>query len=258
MYIIGDVHGCYETLCRLLDKLPNWREHGVILAGDMCDRGPYSRQVYERLIADPDIQAVKGNHDDFFGRSFFGPEKRRAGTYKLWNHPSNGGWNTMQSYTGKDKLLLEHAAYANDLPLFLEFPDIIAYDNNWRHLVVSHNVMSKQYNVRNKLVTDSMKRMFEGQLLWADLFKIKDIPKIYNVTGHMFGGPPRGRNSGKQNPYEPRIRSFYAMIDTGAGCDDNGYLTALKFPEMEVYREKTNEKFIPRPEEMSILYPVLR
>lgn len=247
MYIIGDVHGCYDTLCRLLDKLPNWRKHKVVLAGDMCDRGPYSRQVYTRLIEDPDISAVKGNHDDFFGKAFFGPEDKKAGTYKLWNHPSNGGWNTLQSYIGYDSLLLEHAEFANNLPLWLEFPDLIDINNDWRHLVVSHNVMSRQYNVRNKLVSDSMKRMFEAQVLWADFYGVKDVPKIFNVTGHMFAGKPRGRNRDrKQNPYEPRIRSFYAMIDTGAGCDDDGYLTALKFPEMEVYREKTSEKFIPR------------
>lgn len=248
MYVIGDVHGCYDTLCRLLDKLPNWREHGVILAGDMCDRGPYSRQVYTRLIEDPDIDAVKGNHDDFLAQSIVGPEKKRASTYQLWNHPSNGGWNTLQSYIGHDKLLIEHAEFARDLPLWLEFPDIISYENGWRHLVVSHNVMSGQYNIRNKLVSDSMVSRFEAQLLWGDLRKIKDITSIYNITGHMFAGKPRGKRwATKQSPYEPRIRSNYAMIDTGAGCDDDGYLTALKFPEMEVYREKTSEKFIPRP-----------
>lgn len=247
MYIIGDVHGCYDTLCRLLDRLPNWRKHGVVLAGDLCDRGPYSRQVYARVIEDDDIDATKGNHDDMFAKCIVGTEKEKKSWWRCWNEPCNGGWNTLQSYIGYDNLLIEHAEFASNLPLWLEFPDVIAFDNDWRHLVVSHNVMNKQYNMRNKLKTSIDHSRFQNQVLWGDLRNVKDIPKIYNVTGHMFAGRPRKRNQYlKQNPYEPRIRSCYAMIDTGAGCDDDAYLTALKFPEMEVYREKTSEKFIER------------
>lgn len=36
-YIIGDVHGCYDTLIALIKKLPEKAE--IIFLGDLIDRG---------------------------------------------------------------------------------------------------------------------------------------------------------------------------------------------------------------------------
>ena len=36
-YIIGDVHGCYDTLMALIAKLPEDAE--IVFVGDLIDRG---------------------------------------------------------------------------------------------------------------------------------------------------------------------------------------------------------------------------
>ncbi|AKF25467.1 hypothetical protein YH65_08835 [Sulfurovum lithotrophicum] len=42
-YIIGDVHGHYDTLCTLVDRLP--KNARLVFVGDLIDRGPKSRDV---------------------------------------------------------------------------------------------------------------------------------------------------------------------------------------------------------------------
>ena len=44
-YIIGDVHGHYDTLMRLVDRLPQDAE--LIFVGDLIDRGSQSAEVVD-------------------------------------------------------------------------------------------------------------------------------------------------------------------------------------------------------------------
>jgi len=77
--IIGDVHGCFEELCSLLERLGYRvaaREHDFALShaegrravfvGDLVDRGPASHEVLRlvmRAVADGKALCVAGNHD---------------------------------------------------------------------------------------------------------------------------------------------------------------------------------------------------
>lgn len=76
--LIGDVHGCYEELCNLLEKLnytvkreayealpPAGRT--AIFLGDLCDRGPASMAVLRlamNMSAKGHALCVPGNHED--------------------------------------------------------------------------------------------------------------------------------------------------------------------------------------------------
>ena len=49
-FIIGDIHGCYEELIELVDKLEiNKEEDIIIFVGDYFDRGPKSYEVWKFL-----------------------------------------------------------------------------------------------------------------------------------------------------------------------------------------------------------------
>lgn len=95
-FVIGDLHGCHEELCRLLDALALTSADTVCCLGDYIDRGPSPRAVIERLTRlreeGPRCVFLKGNHEDMF-LAFLG-EPGHYGEAFLWN----GGGTTLASY----------------------------------------------------------------------------------------------------------------------------------------------------------------
>ena len=63
-YVIGDVHGCFDQLINLLDKIDyDSQKDKIILTGDLVNRGPESLAVLNYCMADKNITSVLGNHD---------------------------------------------------------------------------------------------------------------------------------------------------------------------------------------------------
>ncbi|MHA2279393.1 MAG: metallophosphoesterase [Promethearchaeota archaeon] len=66
-YIISDIHGCFYTLQKLLDKIRTKdSDPQLIFIGDYVDRGLHSKQVIDLIIELQTEGAVclRGNHDD--------------------------------------------------------------------------------------------------------------------------------------------------------------------------------------------------
>jgi len=61
-YIIGDIHGEYQMLLALIEKLP--KDAKLICVGDLIDRGLESREIIEYVRAN-NHQVVRGNHEQF-------------------------------------------------------------------------------------------------------------------------------------------------------------------------------------------------
>jgi hypothetical protein len=90
--IIGDVHGCYDELTQLLEKLgyrvdragfdaspPAGRS--AVFLGDLCDRGPKNTEALRLVMNMADSGAarcVAGNHDDKLLRNLRGDPARKA------------------------------------------------------------------------------------------------------------------------------------------------------------------------------------
>ncbi len=67
-YVVGDVHGCFDDLNMLLDKIETKDPDPVIyFVGDFIDRGPkvpeVMKWVAENISMDGKYRSVRGNHD---------------------------------------------------------------------------------------------------------------------------------------------------------------------------------------------------
>ena len=68
-YVIGDVHGCYDEMIALLNKIENQDPEAIIyFVGDFIDRGPKVWEVLEwameHITLDGKYRAVRGNHEE--------------------------------------------------------------------------------------------------------------------------------------------------------------------------------------------------
>ncbi|PKL35645.1 MAG: serine/threonine protein phosphatase [Spirochaetae bacterium HGW-Spirochaetae-1] len=126
-YLIGDIHGNLEELMSLVHKVKLDYQEGdtVIFLGDYIDRGNFSFEVVEYLIAlakKLNVVFLKGNHEDMLEKYLKGDEGGEAWLY-------NGGEATIRSYTknyGSFKLPPSHADFFRDLGMYYEGDDFIA------------------------------------------------------------------------------------------------------------------------------------
>ena len=101
-YAVGDIHGRLDLLETLLELIERdlaarpARKTYLIFLGDLIDRGPDSRGVIERLVANPlpDVTQIylMGNHEEVLLRVLKGEEGI------LWNWLRFGGAQCLESY----------------------------------------------------------------------------------------------------------------------------------------------------------------
>jgi len=116
---VGDCHACLDLLDSFLDYVKD-TQTTVIVLGDICDRGPDSLGVFERvekLLEDPEswgLQAfycLRGNHEQLFLDACEGYD------VGLW--VQNGG-----DYHNLDKLSL-HYNWVKNLPIYMTVDDTL-------------------------------------------------------------------------------------------------------------------------------------
>ena len=113
-FVVGDIHGCYQKLRRLLERL-DWAPGGddlLIFLGDYIDRGPQSYEVVDTLVdlagRAPNVVTLMGNHEDMFLQFI-------SGQISPPLH-DNGFSATIRNYTLPDRnLSLEHLRFLHGL-----------------------------------------------------------------------------------------------------------------------------------------------
>ena len=89
-WVIGDIHGEYDKLKRLLELIEfDYENDQLISLGDIVDRGPNSYECVEELLKIKNLIALRGNHDEAFRESTI------TGRNSLY---TQGGRETMLSY----------------------------------------------------------------------------------------------------------------------------------------------------------------
>jgi serine/threonine protein phosphatase 1 len=121
IFAIGDIHGCFEKLKRLIEKIDiDWDKDKLIFLGDYIDRGPDSFKVVEFLISlrkrHRNIILLKGNHEEMLENFLSG--NNRVG------YLMDGGQQTIDSYLKHNRansgfpMPEEHLDFFRSLDLF--------------------------------------------------------------------------------------------------------------------------------------------
>lgn len=227
IYAIGDIHGCYDQLRRLLTRIASdAEEHAggrtttLIFCGDYVDRGPASRQVLDALCwlkrrRPFHLQFLKGNHEEVMLGYIHTPARARD-----WVR--FGGAETLQSYgvappahddppeahiAARDDLLerlpVAHLRFLEDLELMVGVGDYA-----FVHAGVRPGV--------------ALTRQAEDDLLWIREEFIEHEASYGRIIvhGHTWDSD------------QPQVRPHRIGIDTGAY--ETGVLTALRIEDDRV------------------------
>ncbi|HKS27365.1 MAG TPA: metallophosphoesterase, partial [Pyrinomonadaceae bacterium] len=105
--VVGDIHGCYEELCELLELVGFGGEDHLVSVGDLIVKGEKNREVLELFISDKRFSAVLGNHDRRLLRYWKGEDVslKRAHEQAIAELESDKG---------------RYSAYLDSLPLVLD------------------------------------------------------------------------------------------------------------------------------------------
>jgi serine/threonine protein phosphatase 1 len=116
LFIIGDVHGHFQTFKALLNKLPE--NSNILMLGDLIDRGPNSREVINLIKSNSNINTLLGNHE--FLLINYLDNKDPYGNFIY-----NGGAKTLDSYLNNLEFLYKDANWLLKQPIFnyYEFKD---------------------------------------------------------------------------------------------------------------------------------------
>ena len=208
IFVIGDIHGCFDKLCALMDKIPiNFNRDQLIFIGDYVDRGSGSLPVVDYLIdlkkRVPGIIFLKGNHEDMLQNYLDGSDRF---TYLL-----NGGQRTLDEYLNRPNnpakypVPSAHLEFFNSLHLYYQTDDYIFV----------------HAGLRKKVSLESQKKI---DLLWIrDEFISTDFDFGKRV---IFGHTPFK---------EPLVHTNKIGIDTGAVYGNR--LTCVQLPEIEFYSQ---------------------
>lgn len=63
IYVISDIHGCYQSYLKMLEKLKIRDSDTVYILGDTIDRGRDGIRVLQDMMMRPNIIPILGNHE---------------------------------------------------------------------------------------------------------------------------------------------------------------------------------------------------
>jgi len=193
-YVIGDVHGEYDTLIELIKKFDT--DSKLIFVGDLVDRGTKSNEVI-KYVKENNHLCCMGNHEDMmirYGQKFLEtyPSNKYNNFINMWIN--NGGKNTLLSYglievdkyDGKLICIENKNAFTQfkeDIKWLKTLPFYIKVDNikkNSKDVVVSHASCGNVWHHHNN---PNKQDVFKEYALWN-----RNPPylqcDIFNIYGH--------------------------------------------------------------------------
>lgn len=125
IYVISDIHGCYDKYKEMLEKIHLSGEDKLYVLGDCADRGERGIDVWLDLMRHTNVIPIIGNHDDMalkFMRVWRNPElitESFEEDISLWIY--NGGRPTLESFQRQNEFIQDELIrYIESFSLFEE------------------------------------------------------------------------------------------------------------------------------------------
>jgi serine/threonine protein phosphatase 1 len=196
--VIGDIHGCLNTLRNLVEKIKNkYPSIELYSVGDLVDRGIFGFEVVE-YIKEEKIKFTPGNHD-YMMYYFIKHPADEIG--KPWPH--NGYETTLLSYNEHFDKLNEHLEFIIGNPLFYNLNDCFishAGISKYMKQLLPKNFPDDISNLE-EIIKDKLNR--EEGILWTR-DSLMNIGKL-QIVGHSIK---------REITYVEKSNVVY--IDTGA------------------------------------------
>lgn len=164
-YVMSDIHGMAELLWEMLEQIQFSASDTLYILGDMIDRGPDPAGVLDTVMAQENIIALMGNHEDAFAGWY--DSILKGGIYGYY-------YNTYdilsRSPSGCNKIA-EYVQWMKGLPYYKK----IKVDG--KNYLLAHASTEGILSVRNR----------KDICLWDSQFveKQSGIPGFISIVGHV-------------------------------------------------------------------------
>src|SRR5215203_7177481 len=99
--VVGDIHGCYDELIALLEKIGIGDDDRIISVGDLITKGPKNKEVLELFMTDARFSTVIGNHDLALRRKWNGEKVKLKAAQKVTHKELKGEKEVYASFLNK-------------------------------------------------------------------------------------------------------------------------------------------------------------
>ncbi len=259
--IIGDVHGCFDELALLLEKLGYKLEEGLIahapreliFVGDLSDRGPGIAEAI-RLVMDASERGLaiclQGNHDDRLRRGLMGNAVGTGYGYaeSIKQLEITDGEQVLTPETLRGKRDPEEFARLYSLSVARPCKEIADFFTNLPYLIEPAPGLCVVHAAFPPACQEdvSKKKAFQHACMYGDTDGSADehgVPVRRDWAQHYDG--PLFVAYGHTPCREAVFRNNTIDLDTG--CVFGGKLTALRWPERELVSVKAARVYaLPR------------
>jgi serine/threonine protein phosphatase 1 len=246
-FAIGDIHANLPALNDLLSKLRPELSRGdvVVFLGDFIDRGRHTKECIDAILefeaaVDAEVIGLCGNHEDWMLKSM---RDHRKHSWLLGMEPLD----TIRSYSPAAAVELRRAAKAAGTLLYLggcELPYDVFFDAmpashraffeglrtyyQCDDCICAHAGIDPSYPLETPLAHS------RESLVWG----VRDFPRHYAGSKTIVYGHHNNAELDDEKWPRPAILGRTYGIDTIA----HGVLTAMRFPDVQIYQSDMYEK----------------
>lgn len=105
--VVGDIHGCYDELIELLEKVDVGKDDRVVSVGDLITKGPKSREVLELFMSDGRFSTVIGNHDLALRRRWNGEDIELKPSQRETHRELRGEKDAYASFLNRSPFIID-------------------------------------------------------------------------------------------------------------------------------------------------------